>query len=531
MRHRLWPALVALGAAVTLLVSASATTSSAEGAQGGTLRLMLGAEPDSVDPALATGSRMSWALLFATCAKLFNTSYDSRRDELRVTPEVTKSFSLSNDGRTYTFRLRRTFRFDTGAPVTAQSFADAFNRDANPAMSSPARRFMDEIIGADAVIQGKTDVISGVRVLDRYRLQFRLKRRAGDFTARLTMPFFCPIPPDTPTEPIERPHGSGPYFVAERVPNRRMVLERNPHYGGARTANPDRIIWTIEPDADTRVRATEQNENDFTPLFSYPDAVVRALVAKYGINRPGGQLLQYPTLATELFVFNPDRPAFKAAAQIPLKKAINYAVDRSAVTRARGYLQGIPTDRLLPPSLVHSRPVYPVRRADPVTARKWLARAGRRPRTLVLYTANFAFGPKTGEVLASNLRQLGIDLSVKYFEFTTLLDKLRRPNEPWDLAWLPWGTWYADPAGFLVLFTRAGKFRGTPFEARVDAANRVTNARRSKAWADLEDNLMRTDPPVAAYMTASGVSLLSRSFGCFRRHPLYELDLAAACAK
>ena len=52
-------------------------------------------------------------------------------------PEVVDRTTVSGDGRTYTFDLKRTFRFHTGAPVTAQSFADAFNRVANP---SSARR-------------------------------------------------------------------------------------------------------------------------------------------------------------------------------------------------------------------------------------------------------------------------------------------------------------------------------------------------------------------------------------------------------
>ena len=47
-------------------------------------------------------------------------------------------------------------------------------------------------MGAEAVMDGKAERISGVRVLGRYRLQIRLTKPLGDFTARLTLPFFCP---------------------------------------------------------------------------------------------------------------------------------------------------------------------------------------------------------------------------------------------------------------------------------------------------------------------------------------------------
>ena len=63
--------------------------------------------------------------------------------------------TVSNGGRTYTFELKRTFRFHTGARVTAQNFADAFHRNANPLLRSPVRRqgFMQQIVGADAVMR------------------------------------------------------------------------------------------------------------------------------------------------------------------------------------------------------------------------------------------------------------------------------------------------------------------------------------------------------------------------------------------
>lgn len=530
MRRRIGLSLLAVGAGVALLVSSALAGGRDEARRGGTLRLMWGAGPDSVDPALAYNTRGSWTLLYMTCAKLFNTVDDPDTGLTRVVPEVVRSYKVSDDGRVYTFELKRTFRFHNGAPVTAPSFAGAFNRTANPLMSSPAvrRGFLEEISGIDAVTRGATRALSGVHVLDRYRLRIRLKRHTGDFVARLTMAFFCPLLPGTPIGPtgIDNPPGSGPYYIAEHVPNRRIVLERNRYYRGGRTANPDRIVWAIEPDRAERVRATEKNENDWTTLFAYPDPVVRALVDKYGLNRRGGQLFRSATFGTFLFAFNPDRPAFKGPGQSPVRKAINYALDRPALTRPHGYLGARRTDRLLPAALSTSRRVYPLGGADPVIARQWLARAAQRPQALTLYMANLPFGVPVAQVFVSNLRQLGIEVTVKYFEFTTLLEKLRTPGEPWDVGWIPWGPAYPDPAGSF-----APLFQGTRYEARIDAANKVTGPGRAKGWAAVEADLMRNDPPVAAYAHTTRVDLLSPSYGCYRGHAVYELDFAAACKK
>ena len=528
MRRRFGLSLLAFGAGVALLVSAAFAGPNAESRRGGTLRLMWGGDPDYVDPALATGTRGSWTLLFATCAKLFNTLQDPATGRARVAREVVRSFTVSNRGRTYTFELKRTFRFHTGAPVTAQSFADAFNRNARlKQISFVSRRgFMGEILGADAVISGKATSISGVQVLGRYRLRVRLKRDAGDFIARLTMPSFCPILPGTPLDPrgMDKPPGSGPYYIAERVTNRRIVLERNPFYRGGRVANPERIVWTIEPDRGERLRATEQDANDFVGVFDVPDAVVRNLVDRYGLNRRGGRFIRLPSLSYYLFAFNHDRPVFRGARQAPLRKAINYALDRPALVRAHSHLSVRRTDRLLPAPLSRSRPLYPLGGPAPITAQRWLARAAHRPQTLTLYTANFGFAVPTAEVFVANLKQLGIEVTVKYFDFVTLSTKLNTKGEPWDVAWLPWGAWYADPAGSILPM-----LRGTRYEARINAANRATGAARVKSWADLETDLMRNDPPVAVYADVTSLILVSRSFGCLSSLQGYELDLAAAC--
>ena len=273
--------------------------------------------------------------------------------------------------------MKKTFRFHTGAAVTAQSFADAFNRDAQPSLKSPATVYMHEIVGASAVIDGKAASISGVRVLDRYRLQIRLTKPVGDFTARLSMPFFCPVLPNTPIDPagIDNPAGSGPYYVFERVENQRIVLKRNPFYRGARPANVDQVVETIGESREACLLAVEQDRIDYCVDFSIPPTAYRELAERYGINRTDGRVFVTPKLGTWYLAFNHDRPAFKGPGQIPLKKAINYAIDRPALLRTIGYLAGKRTDQMLPPTLARPESIYPLGGANLAAARRWYARA------------------------------------------------------------------------------------------------------------------------------------------------------------
>jgi len=215
MKRGLLLTLVLLAAGVALLDAALGAGAHGDARKGGVFRWSLPADVDYVDPALAYNPR-SWAIPFATCANLFNYPDRAGPESTRIVPEVVDDWNLSRDGRTYTFELKTSFRFHTGAPVIARSFADAINRLAQPRLQSRGREYVRDIVGGGAVLDGRAETIIGVRVLDRYRLQIRLTGPVGDFTTRLTMPFFCPILPTTPTdeEMVTDPPGSGPGYCS-----------------------------------------------------------------------------------------------------------------------------------------------------------------------------------------------------------------------------------------------------------------------------------------------------------------------------
>ena len=99
--------------------------------KGGTLRVARPRDIDSVDPALAYVFD-SWMIEWATCAKLYNYPDKPPPQAVNVIPEVATGFPrVSKDGKTQTMQLKRTYRFHTGARVTAANFVAAFNRDAS----------------------------------------------------------------------------------------------------------------------------------------------------------------------------------------------------------------------------------------------------------------------------------------------------------------------------------------------------------------------------------------------------------------
>ena len=137
----------------------------------------------------------------------------------------------------------------------------------------------------------------------------------------------------------------------------------------------------------------------------------RRLAERYGINRPGGQFFVSPGRSGPAFLaFNHDRPAFKGPGQIPLKKAINYAIDRPELARTFGYLGGRRTDQILPPALGRAASIYPLGGADP-RRREALARPGSDQadaRSSSTRTTRH-WASRIAQTLAFNLKQIGID--------------------------------------------------------------------------------------------------------------------------
>ena len=141
------------------------------------------------------------------------------------------------------------------------------------------------------------------------------------------------------------------------------------------------------------------------------------------------------------------------------------------------------------------------------------------------------------QTLEYNLERIGIDVHVKYFDVNAIKEKVSARGEPFDLFLTGWGVDYADSAGYFVplLGRGSGDVAINPddpaIHARIDAADRLTGEARRKAWADLDIDLMRINPPWAPYVHFQSRTFISRSTGCFFPHPLYGFDIAAVCKK
>jgi ABC-type oligopeptide transport system substrate-binding subunit len=546
-------AMLAIGAGL-LAATATAGSSGSSASQaksgsaqkGGTFRVSLNTDLDYVDPALAYYT-VSWSIEYATCSNLLNYPDAPAPRGSRLAPEVAQGFPvISKNGRTYTFNLKKTYRFSSGAKITAANYAAAINRNLNPKMASPAQPFIEDILGAKAVIDGGATKASGVKVLSPYKLQIRLTKRAPDLLSRLAMPFFCAIPANLPINPdgISAPVvGSGPYYIAKWEPKRSITLLRNRFYKGPRPHNVNRVDYDIGLPLTTIRLNIENNSSDY-PGDGLPPAAFAELGQKYGVRKASpGQFFVNPSAAFRYLAMNHDRPLFGGSANgnVGLKKAVNNAIDRIAMINQRGAYAGVINDQYMPPSMrgFQNAAIYPSR---PNVARaRSLAQGNTRGGKGVFYCANSGAAPPTCQIVQDNLKAIGVDMEIKLFPRAVQFTKTGVRGEPFDLSLEGWHMDYFDPYDFIFLLDGStirpannvnfSYFNSPAYNRKIAAAASLVGQARYRAFGTLDIDMAKNAAPLASYITDNTRILVSKSTGCFAYHPVYELDIPSICKK
>jgi peptide/nickel transport system substrate-binding protein len=456
----------------------------------------------------------------------------------RVVPELAETLpKVSADGKTYVFTIRKDARFSTGAPVTAADIAYTINRVLSPALKSPNSYLYQPIVGAPAVLDGKATSASGIAAAGN-TLTIRLAHHVGDFlegaaAGLCVLPAGLPVDPLGVTAPVP---SAAPYFVSEYVPGQQLVLDRNPYYRGPRPQHVDRITFDLAVDDSGAVAAVLHGTADyaFALTGAYPAA---ALARRFGINR--SRFFVEPSAFLRLFVLNTSRPLLRD--NVPLRQAINDAIERTALVRADvGGYGGTPTDQFLPPVMpgYTDAHIYPLARSDVEKARA-LAKGHTRAGRLVLYWPS-NHPAAVPQIVKQDLARIGLRVVIRSFPNIGYFTRVARPSEPFDMAFVGAGFTEPDPGGVLNgLFD--GSLIGTPsnfdfsyfdsprWNSLLRQANQLTGQARYRAYGKLDAELARDAAPAVAYGVDNALTLVSARTGCVVANPY--LDLAAVCLK
>jgi ABC-type oligopeptide transport system substrate-binding subunit len=501
--------LVAAPLAGTASSKSSAASSSGQ-KKGGTMNINMSAtDVDYSDPALAYGTN-SWQILDAVCAKL--TTYPDRPGAAgtKLVADAAVGFpTVSKDGKTYTFTIHSGWRSNSGETLTAANFAAALNRDLNPKMQSPAVPFItgaNGIVGAQAVVDGKAPTASGI-VAKGQKLTIKLQHPDGSFLSKLAMDFFCAIPKGTPVnaDGITTFASFGPYYIASRQVGRQIIVKENPNYRGPRPHNVNTFVFTANTNLDQSLLQVKAGQSDYD-AGGLPPTAHSGLAQQYGINK--GRYFVSGGLNIDYAALNTSRPAFS---KVGMRKAVQYAIDRPAMVRQRGYLAGRRDDQILPPGIAGYKnySLYPIKGSDYAKA-KALATASGGCKDVTLYTGNTAVGQGLGQVLRYNLTQIGCSVNVKLFQGFQIYIAAGTRGEPYDVVLGGWFADYADPYDFVDILLNGENIHESnnnnlsylnvpALNKQMKAANALVGDARYNAYQNLDLNIQKNYAPLVTY--------------------------------
>jgi peptide/nickel transport system substrate-binding protein len=508
-----------------LLATADSLPSHAKDTSGGTFRISA-VEFDAIDPAIAVSG---WKAQTLTCAPLMGYPDQPSPNGFRVVPEVAQAWPrVSRDSKTYTFTIRRGLRFSNGAPLTARNFEHAIKR-----LLDPRIRDLNEPFTRD---------IAGVKAIGR-RLIVQLNRPAADLPARMTIPAFCPVPLGLPVDPegIGAPLPSaGPYFAASWIPGRRLVLRRNRFYRGHRPHRFDEFVFYLDDDPSTVISKLETGERDWGGPIDLvaSHAQLAALHRKFGLNRK--RYFVTPSPSVYFLALNTSRPLFRHNAR--LRRAVNFAIDRTALLANAGPDFGAATDQYLPPVFPGYRDarIYPLRHPDLARARA-LARGHMRSGRAVVYARDTSRGIQAAQIVQKNLAKIGLEIEIKTFPAPVFFAKIGTRGEPFDIAPFAWLPEYFDPSVFLNPLFDGGAirrdrnqnisyFNSPKYNHLLAKAARLRGRGRHRFYGQLDVELAKNAAPMVAWGYEYERTFVSRRVGCIVINGR-GFDLAAACLR
>ena len=419
--------------AAILIVACVAAAGCAEQENSPVLRLALETEPTTLDPAYAVdySSGLVTSLIHANLVRC-----DS---EGHIVPDLAKRWEISADGTRYTFHLAGG-RFSNGTPVSAGDVVYSFRRLIDPATRSPRWWVLGPVAGAETVHRGGGWDGLCVEAADDSTVIIRLERPTAHFLSLVSMPAAGIV---TAGEISSRgddygrsPCGSGPWILSSWRDGDQLLLDRNPHFGGAAPAI-EGISLRIIPEPMTRIAEFEVGNLD----------ILEVPRSELDWWRSAGVTLMHEEELRVVYIgFNNVKPPFS---DVRVRMALNHAVDVETIIARVLFGAGRRARGTIPPGLRRGREPderYPY---DPEKARALLAEAG--------YTDGFDMelwqreNPEGGRVLESvqgYLAEVGIRATIVTREWSAFKQALEHGAA--DAFYLDWFADYPDPENFLV---------------------------------------------------------------------------------
>lgn len=374
-------------------------------AQEGRLELAVDQSPVGLDPHIVTAFSS-----FAVIGNIYDGLLEVNAD-LQLEPALAESWEVSDDGLRYTFTLREGVSFHNGREMTAEDVVYSFERIMDEDTGSPQASRFSEVASAEAT--GPLTV------------EFTLSRPFAPFLANLTN--LSVVPREVVEENGDLQQvavGTGPYMLAEVVPDTYVLLEANPDYYREGEPRLAELRYNVVPEASTRAAGLRTGQYHLLP--DVDPATAETLQGVDGIELLEVQDLSYTLLGMNVTRAPLDNPA--------VREAINRAINREEIVEAVYFGNAVPGGPLSPGLSDWALPAsdYACYTPDAEAASTALEEAGYDGEELEIITfGTIRVVSDAAQVLQAQLQDAGLNVTVSVEEFGSFVQ--RWSNSDFDM--------------------------------------------------------------------------------------------------
>jgi peptide/nickel transport system substrate-binding protein len=539
MSRRYWKiAGVALAGTVAIGLTLPAAALD-EAHRGGTMRLVASSAQGTIDPHV-NYTLQYWQVYQMLYDGLTAFKKAAGADGFTVVPDLAEELPApADDGKSYTFKLRKGIKFSDGREVTVQDVVASFQRIFK--VSGPtAGTFYATIVGADKCMEDAAGcTLEGGVVGDEAAgtVTINLTRPDPELFYKLGVPHAAILPADTPpsdvgTQPIP---GTGAYMFASFDPNTGMKIVRNPHFKEWSAAAqpdgyPDEINYDFGLTDEAQVTAVQNGEADW--MFNEPPT---DRLGEIGTNYKEQVFIN--TLTAWWYApMNTNIPPFD---NVKARQALNYAVDRNALVNLfGGPVLASPVCQVLPPGFPGHVDYCPYSKDPGATwtapdmekAKQLVQESGTAGQEVAVIVEDNSIPRNIGVYLQSVLNELGYKASMKAISPNIHFTYIQNTNNNVQLSVSQWYQDYPAASNFLhVLFScdsfhpgsdssvNIAGFCDKGVEAKMTEALALAvtdQAAADKLWAEIDREVTDMAPAVPLF-TPKHIDFVSKRVGNF----------------
>ncbi|MBO8141524.1 MAG: ABC transporter substrate-binding protein [Firmicutes bacterium] len=379
-----------------------------------------------------TMTNRSWAVTYPAYQRLVRYAVRDGVGTTEVEPELATGWTVSDDGRVWTFTLRETARFADGTPVDAEAVAYSFNR-------------------LMAIGEGPADAfptLEKVEAVGPYTVRFTLSEPFAPFLLTLANNGAGIVNPRLAEHEVagdlgrgylaEHTMGSGPYQVERWEKDQQIRLVPNPHYDGPQPAFRMVVFQVIK---DPSARRLQLERGDIDIAEALPLDQLERLRGAAGI-----RVEDHASLRVTYLYLNNRRPPLNDPR---VRRAISYAVDYQAIIDGVMLGNAVQMRGPVPAGMWSHDPELFQYRRDLEKARALLAEAGLSDGVTLgyLYSPVYPEWEQIGLALQAQLAEAGIRLELEPFAYATMRERLGAGE--FDIAVGNWTPDFADPYMFM----------------------------------------------------------------------------------